>query len=281
MSMYKPLEALLRPPIEWMTSLSAWLVAFLYVRYPQLLLVSAKHAAFLALFVSLFGLYRFKQGYRIYRYQRNLKRMPTYRMTSKELPVSKHHLFLGRGFMWTTQHTQRIRDLDLSYNLHFKYPNQFISWARNKEFQWENKHWLNHVAKIIKKDHWLNPFRPYPPIGGEPCLHGISEHESDIYTSLVDRAGHMAVIGTTGVGKTRFAEILIGKDIRRGDIVIVLDPKGDADLLKRMYIEAKIAGREEDFLVLHLGSPPASCRYNPIGYFTKITQVTISPRLIS
>ena len=50
------------------------------------------------------------------------------------------------------------------------------------------------------------------------------------------------------MGKTRFAEILIGQDIRRGDVVIVLDPKGDADLLKRIVVEAQIAGREPGFI---------------------------------
>lgn len=273
MSMHQPLEALLRPPVEWMTSLSAWLVAFLYMDHPHWLLVSAKQAELLAFSLTIFGAYRFREGYRVYRYQRHLKRMPTYIMTSQQLPVSQHQLFLGRGFLWTAQHTQRVRDLDLSYNLHYKNPSKMKSWARHKEFQWENKRWLKHTAKLLKKDHWANPFRPYPPIGGEPCLHGVSVHETAICTSLTDRAGHMAVIGTTGVGKTRFAEILIGQDIRRGDVVIVLDPKGDADLLKRMIIEAKMAGREDDLLVFHLGFPAASCRYNPLGYFTKITQV--------
>ena len=40
------------------------------------------------------------------------------------------------------------------------------------------------------------------------------------------------VVGLPGMGKTRFAELLISQDIRRGDVVIVLDPKGDADLLQ-------------------------------------------------
>jgi len=52
-----------------------------------------------------------------------------------------------------------------------------------------------------------------------------SKKETDISISLVDRAGHMVVIGTTRVGKTRFADLLIGQDIRRGDVVIVLVPK--------------------------------------------------------
>lgn len=273
MTMQQPLEALLRPPIEWMTTATACLAALLFLRIPEMFLVSVRCGQSLALGLSLFGLYRFKQGYRVYRYQRNLKRMPSYTMTSKELPVSDHRLFLGRGFLWTAQHTQRLRDLDIAYNLHFKYPSRLKKWARDKEFQWEKRALLKNSAALLKIDHWLNPFRPYPPIGGEPCLHGVSEAESDISISLADRAGHMAVIGTTRVGKTRFAEILIGQDIRRGDVVIVLDPKGDPDLLKRLFIEAKIAGREEDLLVFHSGFPEFSCRYNPIGSFTKITQV--------
>ena len=43
--------------------------------------------------------------------------MPTYTMNSVQLPVSIKTLFLGKGFLWTTEHTQRLRDLDLDYNL--------------------------------------------------------------------------------------------------------------------------------------------------------------------
>ena len=69
-------------------------------------------------------------------------------------------------------------------------------------------------------------------MGGQSCIHGVSEQESDITIPLSERASHIVVIGLPGMGKTRFAEILIGQDIRRGDVVIILDPKGDADLLK-------------------------------------------------
>ena len=62
--------------------------------------------------------------------------------------------------------------------------------------------------------------------------------------SLGDRVGHTLVLGTTRVGKTRLAELLIAQDIRRGEVVIVFDPKGDADLLRRIYAEAKRAGHD-------------------------------------
>jgi conjugative coupling factor TraD (TOL family) len=273
MSMQSPLEGLLRPPLEWITSIAAFLGAAFFVIYPKLFLLPIEMAYSLSCGLIVFSFYRFHQGLKIWRYQRNLKCMPNYSITSQELPVSKNKLFLGRGFLWTSQHTQRLRDLDLDYNLHFKNLSGLKKWAREKESSWENRAYLKIIAKILKSDYWLNPFRPYPEIGGEPCIHGVSENEQNISINLAERASHLLVLGLPGVGKTRFAELLIGQDIRRGEVVIVLDPKGDADLLRRMYSEAKIAGREDDLLVFHLGFPEHSCRYNPIGNFTRVTEV--------
>jgi conjugative coupling factor TraD (TOL family) len=235
--MQTPLEGLLRPPVEWFTTLTTFVAALLFIAYSSFFMLSDQLSYGLACGLILFGGYRFKQGYRVWRYQRNLKKMPTYTMSEKQLPVSNKKLFLGKGFLWTAKHTQRLRDLDLDYNLHYKYPSNS------------------------------------PEVGGEPCIHGVSESEENVAINLVERASHLLVLGLPGVGKTRFAELVISQDIRRGDVVIVLDPKGDADLLRRMYIEAKLAGRENDFRVFHLGFPAQSCRYNPIGNFTRVTEV--------
>ncbi|MEW8021638.1 MAG: type IV conjugative transfer system coupling protein TraD, partial [gamma proteobacterium symbiont of Phacoides pectinatus] len=56
-------------------------------------------------------------------------------------------------------------------------------------------------------------------------------------------------------------------------VVIVFDPKGDAGLLRRVYAEAKRAGRTKDFYMFHLGFPQVSARYNAIGNFSRITEV--------
>ena len=82
----------------------------------------------------------------------------------------------------------------------------------------------------------------------------------------------MVVIARTRHGKTRLAEVLTTQDIRRGNnCVIVLDPKGDADYLKRIYMESTKAGRE--LMIFHLGYPELSARYNAIGSFSRITEV--------
>lgn len=57
------------------------------------------------------------------------------------------------------------------------------------------------------------------------------------------------------------------------EVVIIFDPKGDADLLKRAYIECKRAGRLGEFYVFHLGWPDHSARYNAVGRFGRISEV--------
>lgn len=237
MGMHSPLEGLLRPPVEWITTLTIFVAALLFFSFPSVFLLSSHELYELLSTLMLFGCYRFKQGYRVWRYQHNLKRMPIYKMNANQLPISDKKLFLGKGFLWTAQHTQRLRDLDLDYNLHYKYPSRS------------------------------------PEVGGEPCIHGIADKEQNVTIDLIERASHLLVLGLPGVGKTRFAELVISQDIRRGDVVIVLDPKGDADLLRRMYAEAKLSGRENDLLIFHLGFPDQSCRYNPIGNFTRVTEI--------
>ncbi len=94
-----------------------------------------------------------------------------------------------------------------------------------------------------------------------------------MWSNLGERVGHTLVLGTTRVGKTRLCELLVTQDIRRGDVVVVFDPKGDVELLLRMYAEACRAGREKDFRFFHLGYPDASSRYSPIATFSRITEV--------
>lgn len=55
--------------------------------------------------------------------------------------------------------------------------------------------------------------------------------------------------------------------------VIVFDPEGDADLLKRMYVETKCANRLDELYVFHLDWPDISARYNAIGRFGRIIEV--------
>lgn len=83
----------------------------------------------------------------------------------------------------------------------------------------------------------------------------------------------MFVVGTTRVGKTRLASILINQDIRNDDAVIVIDPKGDLELVRDIYAVCLAENRLRDFKVVHLGFPELSAVYNPLKNFDQISEV--------
>lgn len=225
------------------------------------------------------GCYRFYQASKLIRYQKSLKRMPKFEMSSNQIPWSKDRLYLGIGFRWDQRHTERLEQLKSPNHRHLILPTRLYRLVREIEHRRYRNSVLESSRKAIagmtKKDKWWNPLSPLPPIGGNPAIHsvGLWEGEGPCWESIGERVGHKVVIGTTRVGKTRLAEIMITQDIRRGDVVIVFDPKSDADLLRRMYLEAKKAGREDDFMIFHLGFPELSWGYNPIGDFEKVTEV--------
>jgi conjugative coupling factor TraD (TOL family) len=268
-----PIEALLRPPVELWSTLVAFSTAAIAILAPWALMMPPGIAYAAGAVLSLIGLIRGRQAWRVLRYQRNMRRLPTYRLRSSQIPLSRRKLFLGRGFRWTQKHTQRLRDTIRPEVQRYVQPGALYQWARRKEVAWESIPILSLLANLLRVRAWWNPLAPLPAVGGKPALHAVEPDEQDVWMDLGERVGHTLVLGTTRVGKTRLAEILITQDIRRGDVVIVFDPKGDAGLLRRVYAEAKRAGRAKDFYVFHLGFPQVSARYNAIGNFSRITEV--------
>ncbi|AHK80115.1 conjugal transfer protein TraG [Ectothiorhodospira haloalkaliphila] len=268
-----PVEALLRPAVELWSAFVAGTAAVIALVAPWALMMTPAVAWVAAAVLGGFALVRGWQGWKVLHYQRNLRRLREYRLGADRIPVSRRKLFLGLGFAWTQKHTQRLRDTIRPEVQHYIRPGRLYRWARSREVAWENTPGLSWIATLLGIRAWWNPLAPLPPVGGKPALHGVEPDEAPVYMDLGERVGHTLVLGTTRVGKTRLAEILITQDIRRGDVVIVFDPKGDADLLRRMYAECKRAGREQQFYMFHLGHPDISARYNAIGSFNRITEV--------
>ncbi len=267
------IEVLLRPPVEQWSALTALSAAVLCAAAPAAFMMTPGVAYVSAALFGVLAAYRSRQVWIIRRYQRNLRRLPTYSLTADRIPFSRHALFLGRGFRWEAIHTQRLHDAILQAKDYLD-PGWLYQWARRAERQWEHVRGLRRLVRLLAKDVAWNPVRPLPAFGGTPALHGVGmNQEHDVWMDLRERVGHMLVLGTTRVGKTRLAEILIAQDIRRGAIVIVFDPKGDAGLLRRVYAEAKRSGRLDQLSIFHLGFTDISARYNPIGSFTRITEV--------
>jgi conjugative coupling factor TraD (TOL family) len=268
------LSTKLRPPVELFTAGVCATSAMLCVKAPWALALSPEIGFAAAVAFGAFGLVRGKQGWEVLRYQRNLRRLTRFEMTSKEIPISKQYLWLGKGFQWTRIHTQRLTDATDPVVAKYVEPSATYQFARSLEKSLETSILLWWLPCLTRIDSPLNPVRPLPPVGGSSLLHGVEPNEVDVTLPLGDRVGHAIVFGTTRVGKTRLCEVYVTQDIHRGDVVIVFDPKGDADLLKRIYLEAKRAGREKEFYVFHLGYPDLSARYNAVGRFHRLTEVS-------
>ncbi|HID51083.1 MAG TPA: type IV conjugative transfer system coupling protein TraD [Anaerolineae bacterium] len=269
-----PVEALLRPPVEYFAAAAYFAVAIIILSAPELLMMVPVVSYAAATLMLLRGGQRFLQAFRVRRYQKGLRRLPYYRMSSSKLPVSNQLLFLGKGFSWDQRHTQRLADLERYENRGYKVNSPLYRLSRRIEYKFEHARMAASLILFLQKSRF-SPVRPLPPLGGNPALHGVGllEGERDICISLDDRNGHMLVLGTTRVGKTRLLEIIAAQDIRRGDVTIVFDPKGDADVFRRMFAEAIAADRLDNFFFFHLGYPDVSARYNPVGNFSRVTEV--------
>ena len=270
------MESKLRPAVELYTVAICIAAAMLCVYSPWAVALSPEVGRITALAYTLFGLVRFRQAWDVLRYRRNIRRLPRYELTSRQIPVSRKRMFMGRGFRWARLHTQRLVEAQDPAIARYVDPPTRYRLARELERRLEHAPFpLSILGRVTAWDSAFNPVRPLPPVGGSPLLHGVEPDEMEVSLPLGERVGHTLVLGTTRVGKTRLAEVYITQDIHRveHEVVIVFDPKGDADLLKRMYVEARRAGREKEFYVFHLGWPEISARYNAVGRFGRISEV--------
>ena len=265
------IEALLRPAVELNTAVVSGMAAYVCVQAPWAVALAPTVSYVTAAGFAALAVTRTHQGMKIIRYRRNLRRLTRYVMSTKQIPVSHRRLFLGRGVRWTQKHTQRLQDTLRPEVARYLQPNRFYLGARQLEMMTEHR--LPWLGKLLSADTPLNPVRPLPPVGGNPALHGIEPDEKDVTLALGERVGHTVVYGTTRVGKTRLAELLVTQDIRRGEVTIVFDPKGDADLMKRVWAEAHRAGRGDELYIFHLGWPEISARYNAVGRFGRVSEV--------
>ncbi len=274
-----PLEMLLRRPVELQSAIAYAMAGSLVALSPSLVMgavdvpwiTNSLLAGFLAR-----GAQRAYEGCRLLKYQYELHVLPEYFIDSRNVPTSKTDLFLGMGFEWRARHTQRMVDLDRREFDYHKDRGQGLAYrlARKIAVLLKKTPITGPFGHLLDWKHWLNPVAPIPYTEGNPAYHavGLWEGEKPVLEKQSERVAHKFVVGTTRVGKTRLCEVFLRQDIHNGDVVIVFDPKGDADLLKRVYIEAVRAGREHLFYCFHLGFPEISARYNPVGSFGRITE---------
>jgi conjugal transfer pilus assembly protein TraD len=302
------IEALLRPTVEKNVAFACYSCAALVYFEPTLFMLNETVSYGMSAAFCGFGYYRQRQGEVIARYQRNLKRLPSYLLKSSDVPVSTTKIWLGKGFEWTATHTQRLSELRKPYGRKFLEMGKIYDTFRSLERKYEDSPAVLSFLKPFSSQHFLsplvsslenkvgenkvidaidflsekvlpNPWRPLPPVGGEKAIHAVEPDEDEQEIDLDTRTGHTLIQGTTRVGKSRLLEVLVTQAIHRknkqGDYegpVVCLDPKGDAELMARLYTESQRAGRK--MYIMHLGFPDMSCRYNAIaGSFSRYTEI--------
>ena len=164
------IEALLRPAVELNTAVVSGMAAYVCVQAPWAVALAPSVSYVTAAGFAALAVTRTHQGMKIIRYRRNLRRLPRYVMSTKQIPVSHRRLFLGQGFRWTQKHTQRLQDTLRPEVARYLQPNRFYLGARQLEMMTEHR--LPWLGKLLSADTPLNPVRPLPPVGGNPALHG-------------------------------------------------------------------------------------------------------------
>jgi len=148
-----------------------------------------------AALLTVLGMVRGHQAWRVVRYQRNMRKLPTYSLRADQIPLSRRKLFLGRGFRWTQRHTQRLRDTLRPEVQHYVQPGRLYRWARRKEVAWESVVGLSRIASLLHRRAWWNPLAPLPALGGLPALHAVEPDEQDVWMDLGERVDQGVHIG--------------------------------------------------------------------------------------
>ena len=148
------------------------------------------------------------------------------------------------------------------------YPDQGILLGR--AFQWSPQH-TQELETYVRDN-----ASPLPTgadgRGGYPALHAVGyRQERPLVLPWSELVGHVLIGGTTRSGKTRLLEVILCEAIRGPGTVIVIDPKGDAELLVRAASQANRMGR--DFAFFSPAFPEQSATFNPFGTCENTTEL--------
>ena len=142
-------------------------------------------------------------------------------------------ILIGRGFRWGPEHTQKLED-----------------------------HLRGGQALPVGRD----------ARGGHPALHAVGRKgERPLVLPWSELVGHVLIGGTTRSGKTRLLELIVSEAIRGPGTVVVIDPKGDAELLVRTAEQAYRLGRE--FAFFSPAHAEQSASFNPFSTCETTTEL--------
>jgi len=240
-----------RPTYEAVAA-AAWTVAMVIMTLTATL-TALPSAPFwyMAGLASIFAAVRWRETIGLWRFKLSLAGRPfAYIKPSRLIQFMRERpgmLWLGYGFEWTPLHTQRAIEMRKRVLDAHLPPRWFL--------------------RLMGVD----PRRPSAV--GAPWIHGLGVKESSLYIPLQSLEGNTGVFGTTGAGKTRLFEHMIYQAVNRGSVVIVIDPKGDAELRRSTRAACTSAGRTDAFLYFHPAFASKSIRIDPLSNWNRSTEI--------
>lgn len=172
-------------------------------------------------------------------------------MTFKDLAkIMKGHpndLWLGLGFRWWPEHSQKLYEL------------MKLDWTKLTLHPMLTKILLSNSA--LPKE-----------AAGLPIIHGVGDSEKSLFRPLKNFEGGLCLCGTTQAGKGVYLSHLVAQAIARGDVVIVIDPKHSSRLKDNILHACRASGRK-DPLTFHPAFPDIGIRLDPMHSFTNATEI--------
>lgn len=182
--------------------------------------------------------------------------------TQQIMRARQESMYLGIGYEWTQKHCQIAHDI-------LRMPSTEIPSLPK---------WLSKTAvgrDVERRIELL--FAPADSIRdrmpqGSSWIHGMEPKKVRVPFHYKAMGGHTLVGGTTGSGKTRTYEVISTQVIHTpDDVLIIVDPKNDADWKKRVEKECKRSGRK--FLYFNQAKPAESIRLNPIENWSQPSEI--------
>jgi conjugal transfer pilus assembly protein TraD len=182
--------------------------------------------------------------------------------TQHAMRERQESMYLGIGYEWTQKHCQIAHDI-------LRMPTTDIpslpKWLSKTGV---GRHIERRIELIFAPADSIRDRMPQ----GSSWIHGMEPKKVRVPFHYKAMGGHTLVGGTTGSGKTRTYEVISTQVIHTpDDVLIIVDPKNDADWKKRVEKECKRTGRK--FLYFNQAKPAKSIRLNPIENWSQPSEI--------
>jgi len=229
--------------------------------FPGLTVIDPRLRPVAAVFGLLWVSFRLAAFWKTWQRWRSWRLPATWSVKAEDLPFESRPRRLPRPYAWElyTSLPDRLR--------RWLYPDAGILLGR--AFRWSPEH-TQELETHLQGGQSLPVGRDMR--GGYPALHAVGKKdERPLVLPWTELVGHVLIGGTTRSGKTRLLEVILSEAIRGPGTVIVIDPKGDAELLVRAATEAHRSGRK--FAFFSPAHADHSASFNPFSMCTNTTEL--------